>query len=439
MRKRSLLLKLLSLGVALLQFILLTAVFWSQPEHTNTSHISPHLAVNQKQQHEGHESLSSKPQLMKVDDTNPSEDQRKVRPRMTFIEKNFQIQKDDIHQHDFHLDGQVDTKDNWQHLEGLPDWVKEYFAWHHQQTKILNENNWHDFNYLVVQCMKEDDHCGGTSDRLKPIPLLLLMAYRYKRIFLIHWTRPFRLEEFLVPNAINWTVPEYLPLTDVEENGKIVAKATNIEMYSAKSTIRFVRTKLQSFDGGLTVYENTTDSTYAEIYHDLFRLLFDPAPPIARTLKQEMNDAGLVQGEYAVAHYRAFYGRSSRRPTSIAKFAINAVNCASQLRPGGPVYFASDSLYAIGTVRNYSKEHGYKIVTIENQEPLHLDKDDLETERQPSDYYSIFVDLYLMGMGHCFSYGQGGFGRYALLLSYNATCSRRHTWNTKLLPCEWAS
>ena len=68
-----------------------------------------------------------------------------------------------------------------------------------------------------------------------------------------------------------------------------------------------------------------------------------------------------------------------------------------------------------------------------------IDKDDLETERQPSDYYSIFVDLYLMGMGHCFSYGQGGFGRYALLLSYNATCSRRHTWNTKLLPCEWAS
>ena len=358
---------------------------------------------------------------------------------MTFVETNVQQPKDDIHQHDFHLDGQIDTKENWQHLEGLPDWVKEYFTWHNAQTKILNKDNWQDFHYLVVQCVKEDDHCGGTSDRLKPIPLLLLMAYRYKRIFLIHWTRPFPLEEFLVPNAINWTVPEYLPLTDGEQNGKMVAKATMIEMYSSKTRMRFVRTKMQSFDGGVTVYESTTDSTYAEIYHDLFRLLFDPAPPIARTLKQEMDDAGLVQGEYAVAHYRAFYGRSSRRPESIAKFAVNAVNCASQLRPGGPVYFASDSLYALGTVRNYSKEHGYKIVTIENQEPLHLDKDDGDSERKPSDYYSIFVDLYLMGMGHCFSYGQGGFGRYALLLSYNATCSRRHTYNTKLLPCEWAS
>ena len=404
----------LFLGLITFQLIVVVLVFWSQPDHTNTTHVSPHLAA-------------------RLEFLQPPHDRRNQQQQ-----QQQQLQAPgNSHQHDFHLDGQVDTKENWEHMEGLPEWVKEYFSWHNQEIAKLNKDNWQQSNFMILQCVREDPHCGGTSDRLKPIPLLLFMAYRYKRIFLIWWTRPYRLEEFLVPNAINWTVPEYLPLSDGKQNGKMVAKSQNLKMFSAKKSMTFVRARMQTYDGGQFLYENITDSTYDEVYHDLFRLLFDPSPAIASILRQEMTEAGLVPGEYAVAHYRAFYARAARNPETIANYAINAANCASKLRPGGPIYFASDSLHALATVRNYSKEHNYKIATIENQEPLHLDKAGNWSEHHPSDFYSIFVDLYLMGMGRCLTFGQGGFGRFGLLLGYNASCSNRHTWSTHLLACNW--
>mmetsp|Transcript_22196 Transcript_22196/g.32767 ORF Transcript_22196/g.32767 Transcript_22196/m.32767 type:complete len:453 (+) Transcript_22196:119-1477(+) len=341
-----------------------------------------------------------------------------------------------IRDHDIHLDGKVDARETWERLEGLPTWVKEYFDWHEDQRKLINETNWKDFKYFVVQCVREDNHCGGASDRLKPLPFFLLMAYRYKRIFLIWWTRPFPLEEFLVPNAINWTVPEYLPLNVPHKNGKLMLHSNSILAWSKSNEI-IVRSKLQSFEGGQLTYENITDSTYDQVFHDLFRLVFDPHPSIAKILREELAVSGLTPGHYAVAHYRAFYARASRKPERIMKMTLNAINCASQLRPGGPIYFASDSLLALATAREYAKNNLYSVVTIENQEPLHLDKAGNWSERKPSDFYSIFVDLYLMAMGRCLTFGQGGFGRFGLLLGYNATCTNRHTWNKHLVPCNW--
>lgn len=342
----------------------------------------------------------------------------------------------EVHEHDFHLDGKIDTKETWEHMKGLPEWMKEYLTWHQEQRKLMNKDNWKDFKYLVLQCVREDPHCGGTSDRLKPIPLLMFMAHKYKRIFLIWWTRPCALEEFLVPNAINWTVPDYLPLSDYDVNGKLIAKSDGLKVWVKKDEM-IIRSRMQTYDGGQLMYENMTTSTYNEIYHDLFRLLFEPSPAIAKILRREMGEAHLVPGEYAVAHYRAFYARATRKEKAIAEVAVNAANCASMLRPGGPIYFASDSLFALANVRAYAKEYNYNIVTIENQEPLHLDKAGNWSERQPSDFYSVFVDLYLMGMGRCVTYGQGGFGKFGLLLGYNATCTGRHFYKKNMQKCEW--
>ena len=63
-----------------------------------------------------------------------------------------------------------------------------------------------------MQCLADQDkqRCGGTADRLKPIPFMLRMAYNTRRTLLIRWTRPAKLEEFLVPpkGGIDWRVPE---------------------------------------------------------------------------------------------------------------------------------------------------------------------------------------------------------------------------------------
>jgi hypothetical protein len=123
----------------------------------------------------------------------------------------------------------------------------------------------------------------------------------------------------------------------------------------------------------------------------------------------------------------------------LAREAINAVNCASKLRPGGPVYFASDSNKAVESVKTYAREGNYAVVTFDSPEALHLDKTEDWKSRPPSDFYSIFVDLYLMANGRCVTYGQGGFGRYALLLGYNATCEGRHIYRGKHQHCKWTN
>jgi hypothetical protein len=102
----------------------------------------------------------------------------------------------------------------WENNPNIPTWLQEYMAWHHQVTTTeLSNATKHDYEYLVLRCYQYDERCGGVSDRLKPIPLLLLAAFKSKRLLFIHWhDRPWSLEEFLLPppHGFNWTVPNFL-------------------------------------------------------------------------------------------------------------------------------------------------------------------------------------------------------------------------------------
>jgi len=329
----------------------------------------------------------------------------------------------------------------WHRSNNLPSWIQEYLDWADEQQRNLNKDNWQSYRFVVMQCLKSDAHCGGTSDRLKPIPLVILLAMRSKRLLYIRWTRPCPLEEFLLPpkHGYNWTMPDWLATlmdTAQEMNSHVRANNKGIiaDVYN-NSTL--VRARLQTFDGGSAYFNeelNHTGYTYESIYHDLFRTLFEPAPPVQAIIDEELKSVGLTPGEYATAHYRAFYGKRMPDEAKIRSTAINAVECASELRPGGPVYFASDSVYAIQSIKDYAQEHKRPVVTIQNDEPLHLDK---AKSTNAADYYSVFVDLFLLGMGNCASFGMGGFGRYGLLLSYNASCWNRHSYNRQRLECHW--
>jgi hypothetical protein len=121
--------------------------------------------------------------------------------------------------------------------------------------------------------------------------------------------------------------------------------------------------------------------------------------------------------------------------------ALHAVECANTLRPGVPIYFASDSKVAVDTIRHLSQSDPKRSVVIfsdddetNSKEALHLDKVTYFTT-QPSDYYPTFVDFLIMSNGRCLSYGQGGFGLFASLLSYDATCTVKHSNKKRLLNC----
>ena len=97
----------------------------------------------------------------------------------------------------------------------------EYFVWHQEQrTKFLTKEYYYNNSselfprLYIMQCLKDSDEtkCGGTADRLKPFLYQLQEAYLQRRLLLIYWTKPTKLEEFLLPpkGGIDWRVPTWL-------------------------------------------------------------------------------------------------------------------------------------------------------------------------------------------------------------------------------------
>jgi hypothetical protein len=188
-----------------------------------------------------------------------------------------------------------------------------------------------------------------------------------------------------------------------------------------------IRTRHQSVTGAAESYDSQLDlgeSTFHNVYHDVWRIFFTPSEPVKVIIETELQ--GLVPGQFAAAHLRALYGHvtmETRTMTSLKDWTQNALNCASQLHPGGPFLFVSDHPKAPQLALEYGHEKGVKVVTRSHQtRPLHLDKvKDWESKR-PSDFYDTFVDLLLMGMSKCVTFNRGGFGQWGLLIGYNSSC-----------------
>lgn len=332
--------------------------------------------------------------------------------------------------------------------QAIPNWLTEYMIWHGEQRQTLTPDNWNATGrkYLVMQCLNVDERCGGTADRLKPIPTLLFLAFQYKRILLIHWERPCKLEEFLQPTSrgLDWRVPEWLnpKLFGSRPVGTTVRQIKRHARANGGSDV-VVRSRYQSDNGGAEYYNEHFNKTgpFEQVYHSIWHTVFEPVAPLQKKIDDTMKNLSLVPGEYAAAHLRAVYGVKSRPNPVIRNWATNAVNCASQLRPGGPIFFASDSNFALHVVKQYAAVHKYKIVSLQHEkEPLHLEKSN-HTDRDPSEYYDTFVDLYLLGNSRCLSYNVGGFGTWGLIMGYDSSCSKRHApiHFRNYFKCDWAN
>jgi hypothetical protein len=244
---------------------------------------------------------------------------------------------------------------------------------------------------------------------------------------------------------------------------------------------------LHDANGGAPQYDEVCGrDAFLTVYHDMFRVMFEPSPQLQHVLDQvrltgtdidvsavaltdstkqnerqthpndsddnskntsnNTNDMTLQPDTYSVAHFRAEYGKEIERhpmltsPAFIRQVAVNSLRCAIQLQPGHPIYFASDNMMALQVVRAYAREVQYPIYTFDRHESVVLKLDDYNAsvtsdETDPSVYFSTFVDLYLAGNGHCVTFGRGGFGRFANLLSHNSTCAWKHVKNFYPVPC----
>ena len=342
-----------------------------------------------------------------------------------------------------------DKTDVWEDSDILPLWIKDYFAWHKKQRSQLTQQNWQTQKYLVMRCLDIDERCGGTADRIKSVPFILYWAARTERLLLIHWKRPCRLEEFLLPprGGVDWTVPDWLQQHVLR--GGFLANTDAFPRLLKQGHQTVVRSRYQSYSAGSIPYnEILGQPTFEQVFRDVWRSFFTPSPPVAQRIKQALQTLHLSPGDYAAVHLRALYAVKTRRAQLIHEWAENAVACGTNLRPGGPLYFASDSKEATDHVQTWMKQKNNNNNTnkttptrvaliTRDYEPLHVEKTPNWRDRQPSEYYDTFVDLYLLGLSRCLSFNVGGYGQWGLWMGYNSTCYNKSTNRQHLAKCNW--
>ena len=292
--------------------------------------------------------------------------------------------------------------------------------------------------YYIVECSNKFETCGGTADRLGPLPFHIRMAASYQRLLLISWRddRPAPLETFLVPprSGIDWRLPAWLlqKFQQVDQRRRIATYLDKILRWGPDKEARWLRVKYQTHDHGQVPYDSrrtsSNDPTFAQVYHDVWRIFFTPTQPIAERIETELHTLGLFPGSYNSVHLRVMYGVESRDENLIRWWAQNALRCATSRLPhvASPILYVSDSVIAKNEAIDFGKKHAIPVVhrlSNQEQEPLHLEKAKNATSLE--DFYDTFVDMLMIGLSQCAIHHIGGFGRVGSLISFNASCRFR--------------
>ena len=97
-----------------------------------------------------------------------------------------------------------------------------------------------------------------------------------------------------------------------------------------------------------------------------------------------------------------------------------------------PIFIASDTSIVTQRGIQYGLSHNLLVVGRDSlpvdanstasvtTNPYHIDQPPIETEDVvlfPSDFYDTFVDLYLLAMGRCHTWGVGGYGSWAAAIA----------------------
>eukprot|EP00587_Corethron_hystrix_P006615 CAMPEP_0113319864 /NCGR_PEP_ID=MMETSP0010_2-20120614/13894_1 /TAXON_ID=216773 ORGANISM="Corethron hystrix, Strain 308" /NCGR_SAMPLE_ID=MMETSP0010_2 /ASSEMBLY_ACC=CAM_ASM_000155 /LENGTH=338 /DNA_ID=CAMNT_0000177515 /DNA_START=626 /DNA_END=1642 /DNA_ORIENTATION=+ /assembly_acc=CAM_ASM_000155 len=198
----------------------------------------------------------------------------------------------------------------------------------------------------------------------------------------------------------------------------------------------------------------------------LFDSMFQPAPLLDAKIQETMRSLGLTPGHYGAAHIRASYPTMYARNNGFRgkngadydksdhlllegntkdftmDLAHHAVKCASGLTlkymhhevpsapPSIPIYVASDSVDTINLLMSESKSQPklHLVSLPSNGENLHFDAKEF-INSPVEDFYSVFVDLWLLKNAACVSYGVGWYGYFGALLTGNA-CMVQHQSST---------
>ncbi len=388
----------------------------------------------------------------------------------------------------------------------LPQWLQNYFIWHKRQTRFADSKT----KYAVLTCLPEDS-CGGLSDRLRPLPFLLMIAKRTNRVLCFHWRKNYGLEEFLQPVqgiGIDWRCPpdieNYYDLTKKSKRQRKVklfrfvyckygqipfapciegdinrmnqekkfteGRFVSIAMYTrepVKINLANMLVQRHSYGGETS---NTSEHLmpdlinwqYPEMIADIFRVMFEPVPLLAKQINATMSKLGLVENQFITAHVRARYPNSQLlkvhgsldydiggglnfENAMVKEYLVsvikNALECGHVLAKDLKIFFISDH----NQVTNYAISHHFTLHDINGIEtviqPVGVDRDKepLHMEGNMStsalDFYPVFEDLLIMGGSLCVSHGVGSFGSLGAGLGSNRCRAIHRNHHGKVVEC----
>ena len=322
-------------------------------------------------------------------------------------------------------------QNRWDNSKNIPDWLKEYFEWHNQQRALITEENWRDFRYIILTCL-HDLPCGNVAHRLRPIPGHLRAAKDSNRILLIHWDAPQRLEHYMEPlhhGGIDWIVPDYMmravrkvghqtQMDVIQEQASHVDRVIVNSMFNDDSFAEF------TWNDKRKEGEVTADKAF----HDVWNILFKPTFMMQERISESLRLIGLHEGEYAAAHIDyEMEPQDDVEERELKEKVQNAMNCLSQLRPGGPYFVAAQTYDIARMAQAYGKA---KNVEVHAKQIMH------DAGTVPKDLYISFVEIYFMANARCVAYNRGGYGQLGYMLGFDYDCRVRYS-NPREKKCEW--
>ncbi|GFH44275.1 hypothetical protein CTEN210_00749 [Chaetoceros tenuissimus] len=369
-------------------------------------------------------------------------------------------------------------------LAALPPWLQEYIAWNQNERATKDPK---DLKFFVIKCGKKDSHCGGFSDRLRPVPFYLLMSKMINRVFCIYWERPMRLESFLqVPKGgLDWTCPSdfngefghastlYWGEVNTPEAKESM---TNRIEYIKELSDQFVTVKTKNNDFQHINYLNAIFAGYSyenqmpkvfrwmHVYlmEHIFRVMFKPIPAIARNVNATMKELGLVEGKYTSVHFRARYPTAMLKKilggqnqfidhdkgklqtpfegqykSYLLRVAKNAIGCGANIDPDmDKIFFSSDDVNLVDYVisNKIQTTHG-NVQCVGVGERSHVKHMEYHKTNSDEDFYPLIEDLLVMGGSKCVAHGVGSFGAFGASLAGNRCRAMHRRHSGKPLEC----
>ena len=295
-----------------------------------------------------------------------------------------------------------DTTENEEYLWGLPEWIVNYINWHNEMrikypgAKLLTDP---EAPNLIVRT----PGCGGLADRLGQLPLDLYVANQTNRLLLIWWNKPAPLEEFLIPNTLDWRVPDPQG-ADFENSVRILRRtkprsatkgilndcewrepdwSEKIDQVISRAkpggelghvkllTHRLVGHSTElALEKKLKALGETDLIHFTESFGKIYNIFFRPSPGVQNEIDISMKDMGINPGEkYSAIHLRVRHPRGIANK-DVRKKEIFAAKDSSKLNAdegglqweGEPKNYAlSQATHAIKCTRQILKDQNEKV------------------------------------------------------------------------------